>query len=123
MLPEVQEWLRLQGAECAKHKPRKVDFSLIENSSLVVAMARVHQTFLWAKFGVKAPLFLEVAYGRQEGVPDVDDKFPDFPRVGPSEESLRYALEILALIHEAMPHFVQNLGRYVEETPRILSPR
>ena len=65
-------------ADPSAHRPRLLTREILEEADLVVAMGRDHQEYLLKEFNHKAPLFLEIAAGRADGIPDLWEVVPDY---------------------------------------------
>ena len=114
LLPAVIERLRGYGIT-GKHHYKEVSKDLIARSDVVVALNLNHQQFIQEHFGVYAPLFNKVAFGKEEGILDTNEYFPqdtDFEQGEGKEEFERYVVSVVEHIHDAIPSFVDNISKW-----------
>jgi len=104
------------GISVDAHTPRQVNESILRESDLVISMAENHRQYLKKEFGIDAPLYNMVAYGKQESVRDIEEALPhilntpgfkDLPLV------FEYCESVVEYLREATPHLVLNLPTFV----------
>jgi protein-tyrosine-phosphatase len=110
--PQTRNRLKKHGIIIGRHRQVRLSADLLTKFDLVVAMGLNHQQFIKEKFGKDVPLFNEIAYGTKTGVLDVDEVMPRwYLHLRKSAEHIRWTVDY---IHEAMPSFVQNAGKFVK---------
>ncbi len=109
---ETLDRLAHHGIEAGHHRYKKVNQALIDGSDLVIAMNLDHQKRLKEAFGVDAPLFNEVAFGKREGVLDFGEHDPTIRALDDpeNEEKVReYAYHVVDYLHDAMPALLKDI--------------
>ncbi len=109
---ETVERLAYHGIEAAHHRYKGINQELLERNDLVIAMNLDHQARLNEAFGVDAPLFNEVAYGKSEGVLDFEEHDSGIRSLGApeDEEKIReYASYVVDYIYDSMPAIVEGI--------------
>jgi protein-tyrosine-phosphatase len=108
---DVRSHLRDCGIDVSAHTPRLLTQELVDSADLVVAMDEDHQHYLRDKFNRAAPLFMEICYGRAEGVPDLPEIIPDYKNK-PQLSAVFVASTIDNIIASARD-FLDNLPRFL----------
>ena len=80
---------------------------LIEETAVVIAMGRNHQTWIRAEFGREVPLFNHVCYGIDRPILDVHESIPDW-REQP-DQSRDYLRFVINHIWDGVPHLLDRL--------------
>jgi hypothetical protein len=80
---------------------------ILEAAGLVVAMSTDHQRFLQARFGVRAPLYLEACGGACAPLPDIEEVVLDY-RTNIAAVQAHVRLTIDTII-EAAPPFAERV--------------
>ncbi len=107
--PLVRALLLERGADPAGHVQRKLTHSLLDQADCVVAMGRDHQEALQRLFGLSAPLFNQICFGREDPILDVHEALPDWEQ---NEAQARaYVRSVVDHIYGAIPHFAARLPR------------
>jgi protein-tyrosine phosphatase len=80
ILPEVRDYLLLQGLDVGAHVRRRLTAALLAESDLAIAMDTEHQAFVQAEFGVAVPLYMALCCPERAAVrlPDVDEAVPNY---------------------------------------------
>lgn len=110
----VIERLRGYGIT-GEHHYKEISKDLIARSDVVVALNLNHQHFIQEHFGVYAPLFNKVAFGKEEGILDTTECFPqdaDFEQGKGKEEFEKYVISVVEHIHDAIPSVVDNISKW-----------
>jgi protein-tyrosine phosphatase len=88
--PYVRAHLESHGLDVSPHARRTLTRTLVDSTSLVIAMSVEHQHFIEAHFNYPAPLFLALCGDAQSGehaLPDVDEAVPDYLTNKPAAEA------------------------------------
>ena len=64
-----------------KHKPKKITAGLVKKSDIIISMNLNHQKFLKNNFGVNSILFNKLAYGKNTGILDIEEKYPQLKKL------------------------------------------
>lgn len=107
---EVKDELSKLGIDCSKHRHRKVNNLLIENSDLIVSMGKNHQSFLKEKFNCRSPLFYEICYNKSKTVTDNNEVLDN----SDGFVSEMYDREMVINIWRDIPFFVKNYKKYLK---------
>lgn len=113
---ETQERLEYWGADSSSHKPRLLTADMIKEADLVVAMGADHRDFIEKTFGVRPVLFLEVAQGMAEGIPDLNEAIPDYKEN--REGSKLYIQGVVDLIFGNQEEFMERLPQFLIMAPQ-----
>lgn len=109
--------LRLKGTDPSAHVPRTVTKELIHGSTLIIAMGLGHREFIQTKFGVNAPLFNEVAFGKDSPILDLHEALPNWER--DIVEAREYVESVIDHIWGAIPALLARLPQFsVHQHPR-----
>lgn len=114
ILSSVKKRLSFYNIPVGEHTYKAVTATLLAANDAVIAMHHNHQTFLQEHFDLTVPLFSEVAYGTSEGLPDIDDLFPEtVGQEGFRELPAAYAHThaVVDYIYNATPFLVKNLQK------------
>jgi protein-tyrosine phosphatase len=76
--PNVRDYLLAKGLDVRAHRRRTVTTAVVREAGRVIAMSTDHQRFLLERFGVHAPVFLEVCGGACEALPDIEEVVLDY---------------------------------------------
>jgi protein-tyrosine phosphatase len=76
--PWIQHYLWKKGVDLSQHVQRKLTRELLEETDLVLAMSRDHQTFIRQEFGIGVPLFRQICAGRDEPILDLHEVHPNW---------------------------------------------
>jgi protein-tyrosine-phosphatase len=76
--PIVRDYLRTRGLDVSAHRRRTLTREILAGAELVVAMSTDHQRWLEERFGMRAPVFLEVCGGACEALPDIEEVVLDY---------------------------------------------
>jgi protein-tyrosine phosphatase len=116
ILPDVREYLLLQGLDVRTHVRRRLTAALLAESDLTIAMDTEHQAFVQAEFGVRLPLYMSMCCPECSVVrlPDVDEAVPNYRE--DIERAARHIHATIDLILEAIPHLADKLKQmYLRE--------
>lgn len=109
----VRDHLAARGLDIARHVPRRLSEDMLRGADLAVAMGAAHQVQILDKYGMRLPLFSEVAYDEVNPLPDVWEAVPDWRNN--LDKAVPYAQEVIDYICDGMAGFVaRGLG---EERP------
>ena len=112
MAPFVLARLQALGLDPSSHRQRKVEAALLAEVDLVVAMGLDHRDYLRTHFNRETWLFNQICFGKEEPVLDSWEAVPNWQT---DKEALQsYAVSVVDYIHQAMPHFVKNMGNYLK---------
>jgi len=117
-LSYVIERLKGYGINSKYHKAKQITKNMISNTDLIISMNKNHKTFLKKEFGIKSPLYNEIAFNKKEGVLDIGEYNPKLR--GPNikeypEEVKEYTQKIVDYIHNSIPKFVANLPQFYQK--------
>ena len=105
--PVVVEILSEFNIDTSSHQAKILTQELMENSDLVVAMAKSHQDFIEKTFWIKVPLFNEILKWESSSIDDQDDVVED--KIAQRDEAVIHMKKTVRYLHDAMPDFVGNL--------------
>ncbi len=114
---DVIDRLKAWDADCSTHTPRRLTREILEAADLVVAMGTDHQEFIEHNFGKRVPLYLEIACGRAEGLPDNWEVIPDYE--DKPDENRAYLHQTVDLIFGYRERFLENVKNWL---PRPAGP-
>lgn len=97
------------------HKSRLLTQEIMDSADLIIAMDAVHQKAIKDQFGYDAPLYLEIAEGRQESMLDLPDVLPDFKNKPEAAEA--FIIGVMDRIVANQDRFMANLPKYLDKTP------
>jgi protein-tyrosine-phosphatase len=89
----VKKELDRLNIDYSKHKQRKVTKKILDSSSLVISMAKVHQQFLKKKFNKDSILFNEIVFEKKEDFLDYPDILKETNSEKKAENYLRKAVK------------------------------
>ncbi|TAL35938.1 MAG: hypothetical protein EPN97_06770 [Alphaproteobacteria bacterium] len=112
---ETQERLKSWGADSSGHKPRLLTADMIKEADLVVAMGTDHRDFIEKTFGVRPVLFMKVAQGMEQGIPDLNEAIPDYREN--REGSKLYIHGVVDLIFGNQEEFMERLPQFLKIAP------
>ena len=107
MFAPVRNQLASHGINASNHRQRRVTATILEKSSLVIAMGLDHRSLLKNRFGCDATLFYEVVTGEERPVLDINEAIHDWKTN--TERVVEYSVSIVDFIHESMPEFLKNV--------------
>lgn len=110
--PVILNRLRLKGIDPSAHVPRTLTKELIQRSDLIIAMGLGHREFIQAKFGVKVPLFNEVAFGKDSPILDLHEALPNWER--DIVEAREYVESVIDHIWDSIPALMARLSQFSE---------
>jgi len=106
----VRDYLHDRGIDVSAHAPRKITLEMLQNSNIAVVMDLSHQREIAEGFGVRLPLFNEIAYGEETAMPDVWEVVPDWRN---NEGAAReYGQSLMARIIGGMPQFIRRMSEF-----------
>jgi len=108
--PRVTEIIQSYGVDASKHEPKELSKSLIEDSDVVIAMAKSHQKFIKKKFGVSVPLYNEIAFGQKKSVDDVEDVMLEEECT--TEAVIDFMKNTISYINDSTPELVKQIRAY-----------
>jgi len=111
---ELRRQLRNRGISISKHKQRKLTKKIFDKADLVIAMSTNHQESIRKLYGVRVPLFNELAYGKKVGVLDIGEKRGQLHfenKKLPAKKVVRHIQKTVRHLEKGMP----ALYRYLEE--------
>jgi protein-tyrosine phosphatase len=117
--PVILNRLRLKGVDPASHVPRILTKELIQRSDLIIAMGLGHREFMESKFGLKTPLFNEVAFGKDSPILDLHEALPNWER--DIVEAREYVESVIDQIWDSIPALMARLSQFSgQQHPRKL---
>lgn len=108
--------LKFYGINTKNHKYKQLTKKLIENNNLIIAMNTNHRSFIQKTFGIKVPLFNEVAYKKHDGILDFhehDPQIKDLSNRTKDKEIRKYAYCIVDYIYKSTPNLFKNINKWV----------
>ena len=73
--PYVGEHLERIKLDTSGHVPRLLEEAIFSGATLAVSMNHDHQAWIAERFSIKSPLFMEIATGEPQAMPDACDLF------------------------------------------------
>jgi protein-tyrosine phosphatase len=116
----VLEELLKHGVDAKSHVKRHVTQEIINCSDLITAMADYHIPYIKAEYGLEIPLYNEIALGLKTTVPDVNECGIDWRN--DFDGRARHERKIVNYLHDSMPDFYKNMGRFIIHHRELLSP-
>lgn len=116
ILPDVRDYLLLQGLDVHAHVRRRLTAALLAESDLAIAMDTAHQACVQTEFGVHVPLYMALCYPERGAVrlPDVDEAVPNYR--DDAERAARHIHATIDLILETIPRLADRLKQmYLRE--------
>lgn len=107
--PWIQQSLREKGVDVSTHVQRKLTHELLKRTDLVVAMSHDHQTFINQEFGIDAPLFKQICYGRDEPILDLHEVHPNWEQ--DLNQARMYVSSVIDMIWGDIPSFLSQFPR------------
>ncbi len=101
-----------------KHKPRKVSLLLLNKSDLVVSMGTNHKKILMERYGKNSVLFNRLAYGKNTGIPDIEEKYPHLWKLSKSDRMKRP--EYIKRIKDVANHIYRGTPKLAEKIVKTL---
>lgn len=111
MSPHVRERLALRGLDPAAHRQRHLTAEILAEVDVVVAMGLDHRCYLQEQFGREAWLFNQICFGTEVPVLDVWEAVPHEQNDPVAGQAHIY--NVVDYICGAMPHFVENISRFI----------
>lgn len=105
--PKTIETLASFGIDATPHVQTKLTREVLEKHDIIIAMAKYHQEFIKANFGLDAPLYNEAIFGESTSVPDIDESVPDH-RTNPEAEE-KHVVKTVEYIHKTTPPLFVSL--------------
>jgi len=113
ILPSTLERLSFHGITVA-HQPKEITKEIVEKRDLIIAMNVNHQDYIYEMYGITAPLFNNVAFGEATGVLDIEEYKPGIlTSKKEAQEVQDYVFATVDHIHDAIPHFVKNIPKWL----------
>lgn len=112
MLKSVKDELNKFKIDPSKHKQRKINKKIIDESDFIIAMAEDHKRIIKEKFGLDVPLFKEVCYDEEFSIYDIEDVVFNYKENKKAVED--FTKKVVNKIHDSIPFLVKNLPNYVE---------
>ena len=113
--PVILNRLRLKGTDPSAHVPRALTKDLIQQNDLIIAMGLGHREFIQTKFGLKVPLFNEVAFGEDSPILDLHEALPNWER--DMVEAREYVESVIDHIWNSIPALVARLPQFSGQHP------
>lgn len=108
---QIHEWvrhcLREKGADVSGHVQHRVTRELLDETDLVVAMSHDHQDFIKRTFERDVPLFKQLCYGRDEPIPDLHERYPNWELDLTVAQA--YVASVIDMIWDDIPSLVYKL--------------
>lgn len=106
----VHEYMEGRGIDISGHAPAQFTGSSLGTADLAVAMGTEHRDKIADLYGVRLPLFSEVAYGTVEPLLDVFEVVPDWRQN--ETEAAAYGCSLMDYIFDGMEGFIANMGTF-----------
>lgn len=103
----VQTRLREKGANPGAHLQRQLTKEVFDDSDLVIAMGRDHQTYIREQFGRDVPLFNQVCLGHDKPILDLHEAIPDWE--SDLERAHAYVWAVIDMIWATTPALLPRL--------------
>lgn len=120
--PDVRERLEHWGVDVSDHRPRRLTREILDDADLVVAMNTDHQEFIERQFGLRVPLYGDIADGSGmpfPDLPDVVDRFRERP-----DEARAFVNASIDSIFRLREDFLTRLHLFLPSQPgSIEAPR
>ncbi len=109
----VKEKFKELGIDISKHKQKKLNNKMFKSNVFVIAMAKSHKSFIKKNFNKNVPLFMELCYGLDVSLPDVEDVIKNWE----TEPKLvdKYEKETVQFIHNSIPILFSKLIDQLEK--------
>lgn len=104
------------GANPTQHVQRRLNDEILAEQDLVIAMSKDHRDFIQENFGIKVPLFNEIAYHKNKALPDIWEKYEDYKTN--LDATNAYIHEVINFINDSMPHLYENLEEFTDKFPK-----
>ena len=108
--PVILNRLRLKGTDPSAHIPQILTKELIQRSDLIIAMGLGHREFIQSKFGLNAPLFNEIAFGKNLPILDLHEALPNWER--DIVEARAYVESVIDHIWDSIPTLMARLSQF-----------
>ncbi|MBH0201654.1 MAG: hypothetical protein HP496_04975 [Nitrospira sp.] len=99
-----------KGIDPSAHIPRALTKELIDRVDLMIAMSLNHREFIQRQFGLTAPLFNEVAFGKDTPILDLHEALPDWER--DLVQARDYVQSVINHIWESVPTLMARLPQF-----------
>lgn len=110
VMPFVRTHLLARGLDVSGHRARPLTRAMLARAGLAIAMDFAHRRVVEERFGTRLPLFSEVAYDREEPMPDVQEAVPNWQEDFPA--AVAYGTEVMDYILDGIPGFVTRMDSY-----------
>lgn len=110
IVPFVREYMEGRGIDISGHVPTEFTGSSLGAADLAVAMGTEHRDKIADRYGVRLPLFSEIAYGTVEPLLDVFEVVPDWRQN--EAEAAAYGCSLMDYIFDGMEGFIANMGAF-----------
>ena len=99
---------------CSKHEPRRLTKEILLESDLIVAMSFSHQKSIKEQFGIETPLFNEIAFGKKEGVRDIEEAIHAYYTNNDNHDKVNaYIKKKGDDIYDSMNAFIENMDKFL----------
>jgi len=112
ILPFVKEYLVRKGVDISGHEPRRLDQEMLNRADLAVAMDVGHRGQIEEGYGLRLPLFCEIAYGTETPLPDVYEAVPDWR--ANQAAAKEYGWSVMDVIFDGMPGFISRMRSFIK---------
>lgn len=109
--PLVRGLLLAKGVDVTAHIQRRLTRTLLDETTLPVAMGLDHRDIIRQRSGREVRLFNEVSYGRESAILDLHEALPQWQEA--PEAAKAYVTDIVEYIWAAIPSLVERLPRYM----------
>ena len=106
----VREYMEGRGIDISGHVPTQFTDNSLGAADLAVAMGTEHRDKIADRYGVRLPLFSEIAYGTVEPLLDVFEVVPNWRQN--ETEAAAYGCALMDYIFEGMEGFIANMGAF-----------
>jgi len=109
--PFVRDYLHERGIDISGHVPKRLDRQMLDRAHLAVAMDVEHRHQIQERYGLRLPLFSQIAYDTESPLLDVGEVIPDWRT---NENAAReYGASVMDTIFDGMPGFISRMPAFV----------
>ncbi len=110
----VLDWVRdyhlQRQVDVSPHAPRRLTHEILRSATLAVAMSTNHRDHVAEHFGTAVPLFNEVAFARNEALPDVHEAIENWRQN--MDRAVPYVYQVIDHIYDGMPGFLERMPAF-----------
>jgi protein-tyrosine-phosphatase len=99
--------LKSYDVDVSNHIPKFVSKKLLDNSDLIISIAKNHQVFLKKEFSINSVLFNEICFNKNSSVKDVGEAIKNY-KINP-DKGHEHIKKIITYLFNSIPVLVSNL--------------